>query len=129
MANLKSVLKSRDITLPTKIHIVKAVVFPVVMYGCESWTVKKVECRRINVFRTVVLEKTSESPWDSKEIKPVNLKGDPTLEGQRLKLKLQYFGHLMSTANSLGKSLMLGKIVGRRRRVYQGCNGWVALLK
>ena len=77
----------------------------------------------------MVLEKTPGSPLDSKEIKPVNLKGDPTLEGQRLKLKLQYFGHLMSTANSLGKSLMLGKIVGRRRRVYQGCNGWVALLK
>ena len=68
--------KSRDITLPTTVRIVKAVVFPVVMYGCESWTVKKVERRRINVFRMVVLEKTSESPWDSKEIKPVNLKGN-----------------------------------------------------
>ena len=76
VTNLDSVLKSRDITLLTKVHIVKAVVFPVVMYGCESWTVKKVECRRINVFRMVVLEKTSESPWDSKEIKPVNLKGN-----------------------------------------------------
>ena len=118
MTNLDSILKSRDITLPTKVHLVKAMVFPVVMYGCESWTVKKAELQRIDTFETVVLEKTLESPWIArrsnqsvlKEISPEYL-----LEGLMLKLKLQYFGHLMRRTDSLEKTLILGKIEGRRR--------------
>ena len=119
MTKLNSVVKSRDVTLLTKVRIVKAMVFPVVMYGCESWTIKKVECQRIDAFQTVVLEKNPESPLDSKEIKPVSLKGNNpeySLEGLMLKLKLQYFGHLMQTDDSVEKSLTLGKIEGRRRR-------------
>ena len=95
MTNLDSIFKSRDITLPTKVHLVKAMVFPVVMYGCESWNVKKAERRRIDA---VVLEKTLESPLDHEEIQPVHSEGDQpgcSLEGLMLKLKLQYFGHLM----------------------------------
>ena len=119
MTNLDSILKSRDITLPTKVRLVKAMVFPVVMYGCESWTVKKAELQRIDTFETVVLEKTLESPWIArrsnqsvlKEISPEYL-----LEGLMLKLKLQYFGHLMRRTDSLEKTLILGKIEGRRRR-------------
>ena len=91
-------LKSRDITSLTKVHILKAMVFPVIMYGCESWTIKKAECQRIDAFKTVVLEKTLESPWDINEIKPVNPKEinpEYSLEGLILKLKLQHFGHLM----------------------------------
>ena len=122
MTNLDSILKSRDITLPTKFRLVKAMVFPVVMYGCESWTVKKAELQRIDTFETVVLEKTLESPWIArrsnqsvlKEISPEYL-----LEGLMLKLKLQYFGHLMQRANLLKKTLMLGKIEGGRRREQQ----------
>ena len=106
MTNLESILKSRDITLPTTIHLVKAMVFPVVMYGCESWTVKKAE------HWTVVLEKTLEIPLDCKEISP-----GWSLEGQRL--KLQYFGHLKWRADSLEKTMMLGKIEGRRRERQQ----------
>ena len=109
-------IKSRDITLPTKVCLVKALVFPVVMYGCESWTIKKAEHWRIDAFWTVVLEKTLESPLDRKEIKPVNPKGNQSwihsLEGLMLKLKLQYFGHLMWRTDSLEKTLMLGKIEG-----------------
>ena len=104
--------------MPTKVCLVKAMVFPVVMYGCESWTVKKAECRRIDAFE-LVLEKTLESPLDCKEIKPVNPKGNQfwiVLEGLMLKLKLQYCGHLMQRADSLKKTLMLGKIEGRKRR-------------
>ena len=122
MTNLDSILKSRDITLPTKVHLVKNMVFPVVMYGCESWTIKKAERRRIDGFWTVVLEKTLESPLDCKEIQPVHPKEiSPgcSLEGLMLKLKLQYFGHLMRRANSLEKTLMLRKIEGRRRRGQQ----------
>ena len=107
MTNLDSIFKSRDITLPTKVRIVKAMVFPVVMYGCESWTVKKAEHRRI------------ESPLDCKEIQPVHSKGDRSwgsLEGLMLKLKFQYFGHVMRRTDLLEKTLMLGKIEGRRRR-------------
>jgi len=113
MTNLDSIFKSRDITLPTKVRLVKALVFPVVMYGCESWTVKKAECRRI-----VVLEKTLESPLDCKEIQPGHSKGDQSwvfFVGMMLKLKLQYFGHLMQRVDSLEKTLMLGGIGGRRR--------------
>ena len=113
MTNLDRVLKSRDITLPTKVHMVKAVVFPVVMYGCECWTVKKAKHQRIDAFE-LWLEKTLESPLDCKEISP-----ECSLEELMMKLKLQYFGHLIRRANSLEKALMLGKIEGRRRRGQQ----------
>ena len=110
MTNIDSILKSRDITLSTKLRLVKAMVFPVVMYGCESWTIKKVEHRRMDTFELWCSEKTLESPLDSKEISP-----GCSLEGLMLKLKLQYFGHLMQRADSFEKTLMLGKIEGRRR--------------
>ena len=120
MTNLDSILKGRDITLPIKVHLVKAMVFPVVMYGCknckESWAPKN-WC-----FWTVVLEKSLESPLNCKEIQAVHLKEispEYSLEGQMLKLKLQYFGHLMWRTNSLEKTLMLGKIEGGRRRGWQ----------
>ena len=117
MTNLDSMLKTKDITLPTKVHLVKAMAFPVVTYGCESWTVKKAECQRTDAFE--LLEKTLESPLDCKEIQPVNLKeisSEYSLEGLMLKLKLQCFGHLMQRTHSLEKTLMLGKIEGGRRR-------------
>ena len=104
--------------MPTKVHLVKAMVFPVVMYGCESWTINKAEGQRIDAFE-LVLEKTLESPLDCKEIQPVHPKGDQSwvfFGRTDLKLKLQYFGHLMRRADSLEKTLMLGKIEGRRRR-------------
>ena len=104
MTNLDSILKSRGITFSTKVGLVKGMVFPVVMYGCESWTVKKAECRRIDAFKTVVLEKTLESPLDCKEIQPVHPKGDRSeysLEALMLKLKLQYFGHLFEEMTHL----------------------------
>ena len=110
MINLDSVFKSRDITLPKKVRLVKAMVFPVAMYGYESWTVKKAERRRIDAFE-LVLEKTLESPLDCKEISP-----GCSLERLMLKLKLQYFGHLMGRVDSLEKTPMLGGIGGRRRR-------------
>ena len=114
MTNLDSILKSRDITLSTKVHIVKAMVFPVVMYGCESWTIKKAEnwC-----LQTVVLEKTLENHLDSKEIKPVNPKY--SLEGLIKELKFQYFGHLMWRVDSLENTMILGKMEDRRRREQQ----------
>ena len=119
-ANLNSILKSRDITLPTKVRLVKANVFPVVVYGCESWTIKKAECWRIDALELWCWRrKTLESPLDCKEIQPVHPKGDQpgcSLEGLMLKLKLQYFGHLMWRADSFKKTLMLGKIEGRRWR-------------
>ena len=105
--------------MPTKVCLVKSIVFPIVMYGCESWTLKKAECWKIDAFWTVVWEKTLESPLDCKESKPVNPKEinpEYSLEGLMLKLKLQYFGHLMQRANSLEKILMLGKIEGKRKR-------------
>ena len=118
MTNLESILKSRDITLPTKIHLVKAMVLPVVMYGCESWTVKKAEHRKTDAFE-LCWRRLSRVPWTArrsnqsilKEINP-----EYSLEGLMLKLKLQYFGHLMRRTDSLEKILMLGKIEGRRRR-------------
>ena len=117
MTNLDSILKSRicfaDITLPAKVRLVKAMVFPIVMYGCESWTIQKAECQIIDAFCNVVLEKTLESPLDCKEIQPVHSKGDQSecsLEGLKLKLKLQYFGHLMQRADSFEETLMLVKI-------------------
>ena len=119
MTNLDSIFKSRDITLPTKVHLVKAMVFPVVTYGCESWTVKKAGCRRIDVFELWCWRRLLRVPWTARRSNQSILKEiSPgcSLEGMMLKLKLQYFGHLMRRVDSLEKSLMLGGIRGRRRR-------------
>ena len=118
MTNLDSIFQSRNITLPTKICLVKAMVFPVVMYGCERWTVKKAERQTMDTFELWCWEKTLESPLDCKEIQPVHseeISPGISLEGMMLKLKLQYFGHLIRV-DSLEKTLMLGGIGGRRRR-------------
>ena len=122
MTNLDSILKSRDITLPTKVHLFKTMVFPVVMYGCESWTIKKAEHERIDAFELWCWRRFLRVPWTAgrsnqsilKEISP-----GCSLVGLMLKLKLQYFGHLMQRADSLEKTLILGKIEGRRRRGWQ----------
>ena len=122
MTNLDSILKSRDITLPTKVHLVKAMVFPVVMYGCESWTIKKADCWRIDAFELWCWRRLLRVPWTAgrfnqsilKEISPGCL-----LEGVILKLKLQYFGHLMGRSDSFENTLILGEIEGRRRRGWQ----------
>ena len=119
MTNLDSILKSRDITLPTKVCLVKAMVFPMFMYGCESWTVKKAECRRIDAFELWCWRRLFRVPWTARssnqsilnEISP-----GISLEGMMLKLKLQFFGHLMRRVDSLEKTLLLGGIGGRRRR-------------
>ena len=117
--NLGSILKSRDITLPTKVRLVKAMVFPVVMYGCKSWTVKKAECQRIDAFELQCWRRLLRVPWTARRSNQSILKEvGPrcSLEGMMLKLKLQYFGHLMQRVDSLEKTLMLGGIGGRRRR-------------
>ena len=122
MTNLDSILKNRDIILPTKVRLVKAMVFPVVMYGCESWTLKKAECQRIDAFELWCWRRLLRVPWTArrsnqsilKEIRP-----GCSLEGMMLKLKLQYFGHLMRRVDSLEKTLMLGGIGSRRRRGQQ----------
>ena len=122
MTNLDSILKSRDITLQKKVHLVKAMVFPVVTYGCESWTIKKVECQRIDAFEWWCWRRLFRVPWTArrsnqsilKEISP-----EYSLKGLMMKLKLQYFDHLMPRTDSLEKTLMLGKIEGRRRRERQ----------
>ena len=121
MTNLDSILKSRDITLPTKVHLVKAVVFPVVMYGCESWTIKKAEHWRIDAFELWCWRRLVRVPWSARRSNKSILKISPgcSLEGLMLKLKFQYFGYLMGRADSLEKTLMLGKIEGRRRRARQ----------
>ena len=119
MTNLDSILKSRDITLPTKVHLVKAMVFPLVMYGCESWTIKKVEHQRIDAFELWCWRRLLRVPWTAKRSNQSILKEirpGCSLEVLMLKLKFQYFGHLMRRADSLEKTLMLGKIEGRRRR-------------
>ena len=119
MTNLDSIFKSRDITLPTKVCIVKAMVFPVVMYGCESWTVKKWECRKIDALELWCWRRLLRVPWTARRSNQSILKEiSPgfSLEGMMLKLKLQYFGHLMRRVDSLEKTLMLGGIGGRRRR-------------
>ena len=119
MTNLDSILKSRDITLPTKVHLVKAMVFPVVMYGCESWTVKKAECQRIDAFEVWCWRSLLRVPWTARRSNQSILKEiSPgiSLEGMMLKLKLQYFDHLLRRVDSLEKTLMLGEIGGRRRR-------------
>ena len=118
MTNLDSILKSRDITLPTKVYLVKAMVFPVVMYECESWTVKKAECQRIDAFELWCWRRLLRVPWTARRSNQSILKEigpGCSLEGLMLKLKLQYFGHLMQRADSLEKTLMLGGIGGRRR--------------
>ena len=123
MTNLDSILKSRDITLPTKVHLVKAMVFPGVVYGGESWTIKKAECQSIDAFELLCWRRLLRVPWTArrsnqsilKEISP-----EYSLERLMLKLKLQYFGHLMRRADSLEKTLMLGKIEGRKRRDDRG---------
>ena len=119
MTNLDSIFKSRDITLPTKVHLVKAMVFPVVMYGCESWTVKKAEHQRIDAFELWFWRRLLRVPWTARRCNQYILKEiSPrcSLEGLMLKLKLQYFGHLMGRVDSLEKTLMLGGSGGRRRR-------------
>ena len=119
MTNLDSIFKSRDITLLTKVRLVKALVFPVVMYGCESWTVKKAECRRIDAFGLWYWRRLLRVPWTTRRSNQSILKEiNPgcCLEGMMLKLKLQYFGHLMQRVDSFEKTMMLGKIEGRRRR-------------
>ena len=122
MTNLDSILKSRYITLPTKVHLVKPMVFPVVMYGCESWTINKAECQRIDAFELLCWKRLLRAAWTArrsnqsilKEISP-----EYSLEGLMLKLKLQYFAHLMRRTDSLEKTLMLGKTEGGRRREWQ----------
>ena len=116
-ANLDSILKSRDISLLTKVHLVKAMVFPVVVYGCEIWTIKKAECQRIDAFELCCWKRLLRVPWTSRRSNQSILKKispEYSLEGLMLKLKLQYFGHLMQRTDSMEKTLMLGKIEGRR---------------
>ena len=122
MTSLDSILKSRDITLPTKVHLVKAMVFPVVMYRCESWTIKKTECRRIDAFELWCWRRLSRVPWTAGSINqsiPKGISPEYSLKGLMLKLKFQYFDHLMRRTDSLEKTLMLGKVEGRRRRGQQ----------
>ena len=119
MTNLDSIFKSRDITLPTKVHLVKAMVFPVVMYGYESWTMKKADCQRIDVSELWCWRRLLRVPWTARRSNQSILKEigpGCSLEGRMLKLKLQYFGHLMRRVESLEKTLMLGGIAGRRKR-------------
>ena len=122
MINLDSILKSRNITLPTNVRLVKAMVFPVVMHGCERWTIKKAECQRIDAFELWCWRRLLRVSWTAKRSNQSILKEVSTeysLEGLRLKLKLQYFGHLMQRTDSFEKTLLLGKIEGRRRRGWQ----------
>ena len=118
MTNLDSIFKSKDITLPTKVHLVKAMVFPVIMYWCESWTVKKAEYQRIDVFELWCWRRLLRVPWTARRSNKSILKINPgiSLEGMMLKLKLQYFSHLIQRVDSLENTLMLGGIGGRRRR-------------
>ena len=128
MTNLDSLLKSRDITLPTKVCLVKTMVFPVVMYGCESWTIKKAECWRTDAFELWCWRRLLRVPWTARILNQSILKeisSEYSLEGLMLKLKLQYFGHLMRRADSFEKTLILGKIEGRRRRGRQRMK-WLA---
>ena len=128
MTNLDSILKSRDITLPTNVRLVKAMVFPVVMYGCESWTIKKAECRRIDTFELWCWKRLLRVSWTARRSNQSVLKEtspEYSLEGLMLKVKLQYFGHLMRRMDSLEKTLMLGKTEGRKRRGRQRMR-WLA---
>ena len=129
MTNLDSILKSRDITLPTKVRLIKAMVFPVVVYGCESWTVKKAEHQRIDAFELWCRTRLLRVPWTARRYNESILKEiSPgcSLEWMMLKLKLQYFGHLMRRVDSLEKTLMLGGIGGRRKGDDRGWDGWMA---
>jgi len=131
MSNLDSILKRRDITLPTKVCLVKAMVFPVVLYGCESWTVKKAECWRIDGFQLWCWRRLLRFPWTARRSNQSILKEiSPgcSMEGMMLKLKLQYFGHLMWRVDSLEKTLMLGGIGGRRKGDDRGWDGWMSSL-
>ena len=117
--NLDSISKSRDITLPTKVHLVQAIVFPIVMYGCESWTIKKAECRRIDDFELWCWRRLLRVPQKARRLNqsiPKEISPEYLLEGLMLKLKLQYFGHLIGRTDSLKETLMLGKIEGRKRK-------------
>ena len=129
MTNLDSIFKTRDITLPTKVHLVKAMVFLVVMYGCESWTVKKAECQRIDAFELWYWRRLLRVPWTARRSNQSILKEiSPgcSLEGMMLKLKLQYFGHLMRRDDSLEKTLMLGGIGAGGEGDHRGWDGWMA---
>ena len=131
MTNLDRILKSRDITLSTKVCLVKAVVFPVVMYGCESWMIKKAEHQRIDAFELWCWRRLLRVPWTARRSNQSILKGispEYSLEGLMLKLKLQYFDHLMQRTGSLEKTIMLGKSEGGRRRGQQRMDGWMASL-
>ena len=131
MTNLDSILKNRDITLPAKVHIVKAMVFPVVMYGCESWTIKKAECWRIDAFELRCWRRLLRVPWKARRSNQSILKEisrEQSLEGLTQTLKLQYFGHLMWRTDSFEKTLMLGKIEHGRRKGRRGWNGWMLSL-
>ena len=122
MTNLDSILKSRDVTLPTKVHLVKAMVFPVVMYGCESWTIKKAEHQRTDAFELWCWRRLLRVPWTARRSNQsilTEISPEYSLEGLTLKLKLQYFGHLMQRTDSFEKTLMMGQIEGRRRRGQQ----------
>ena len=129
MTNLDSIVKSKDITLLTKVHLVKAMIFPVVLYGCESWTIKKTEHWRTDAFELWCWRRLLRVPWTARRSNQPILKEitpEYSLEGLMLKLKLQYFGHLMQRADSLGKTLMLGKTEGRRRGDDREWDGWMA---
>ena len=129
MTNLDSILKSGDISLPKKVHLVKAMVFPVVMYGCESWIIRKAEHQRIDAFELWCWRRLLRVPWTARRSNQSILKEIRTgcsLEGLMLKLKLQYFGHLMRRDDSFEKTLMLGTIEGRRRRGREKMSGWMA---
>ena len=131
MTNLDSILKGRDITLPTKVCLVKAMVFPVVMYGCENWTINKAEHRRINALEVWCWRRFLRVPWTARRSNQSTLKEinpEYSLEGLTLKMKLQYFDHRMQRADSLEKTLMLGKIESRRRGGNRGWDGWIASL-
>ena len=126
MTNLDSILKSRDITLPTKVCLIKAMVFPVVMYGCESWTIKKAECQRVDAFELWCWRRLLRVPWTARRSNQAILKEinpEYSLEGLMLKLKLQSYGHMMRRANSLEKTLILGNIEGKRSRGRQRQQG------
>ena len=128
MTNLDSILKSRDITFPTKVCLVKAMVFPVIIYGCESWTIKKAECQRIGAFELWCWRRLLRVPWTAKRSNKSILKEispEYSLEGLILKLKLQNFGHLMRRTDSFEETLMLGKIEGGRRRGQQRMRWWM----
>ena len=131
MTNLDSIFKSRDITLPTKVHLVKAIVFPVIMYGCESWTIKKAECWRIDAFELWCWRRLLRVPWSAKRYNQSILKEispEYSLEGLMLKLKLQYFGHLMQRADSLEKTWCWERLKMRGEGDDRGWDGWMASL-